>query len=113
MNAMLQRALLVLMAIVLLAGTSPVMADAETTGSPDASDTQMVSLFDGKTLTGWHKPFTWGEASVENGEIVLKADKKFFLVSDKTYGDFTLTAELFVTDPPSRRSVLTYSGGEK
>ncbi len=53
-------------------------------------------LFDGKTLTGWHNPYTWGEAEVTDGEIHLKADKKFFLVTDKTYGDFIFEGDVFL-----------------
>ncbi|MHC4252249.1 MAG: family 16 glycoside hydrolase [Planctomycetota bacterium] len=35
-----------------------------------------VALCDGKTLTGWQKPYTRGEASAGKGEIVFKAGKK-------------------------------------
>ena len=60
------------------------------------------SLFDGKTLDGWHNPYDWGEAWVEDGAIALKADKKFFLVADKQYSDFTLELEIML--PPEGKS---------
>ncbi len=53
-----------------------------------------VSLFDGKTLNGWYNPYDWGEASVVDGEIRLVANRKFFLVSKKSYGDFVFEAEI-------------------
>lgn len=55
-----------------------------------------VDLFDGKSTKGWSNPFEWGEVKVEDGEIRLKADRKFFLVTEKTYGDFILEVELKV-----------------
>jgi hypothetical protein len=55
-------------------------------------------LFDGKTLDGWHNPYTWGKAEVVNGEIHLKSDKKFFLVTDKTYGDFIFEGEVLLPE---------------
>ena len=60
------------------------------------------ALFDGKTLDGWHNPYKWGEAWVEDGAIALKANKKFFLVTDKKYSDFTFEAELML--PPTGKS---------
>lgn len=53
-------------------------------------------LFDGKTLAGWTNPYAWGTAEVVDGEIHLKADKKFFLVTAKTYGDFILEGEVLL-----------------
>lgn len=60
------------------------------------------ALFDGKTLDGWHNPYDWGEAWVEDGAIALRADKKFFLVADNQYGDFTLELEVML--PPEGKS---------
>ncbi len=53
-------------------------------------------LFNGKDLTGWTNPYDRGEAWVEDGVICLKADKKFFLVTEKTYGDFELEAQIML-----------------
>lgn len=55
-------------------------------------------LFDGETLDGWVKPYDWGEMWVEDGEIRLRGDKKFFLVTEETYGDFILEADVLVPD---------------
>ena len=57
-----------------------------------------TSLFDGKTLEGWSNPFEWGEVSVEQNEIVLRGDRKYFLVSDAVYKDFELETEVFVPE---------------
>jgi hypothetical protein len=59
-----------------------------------AQDDGFVSLFDGKSTTGWKNPYTWGEAVVVNGEIHLKGDKKWFLVTEKTYSDFIFEGEV-------------------
>lgn len=57
---------------------------------------EWIELFDGKTLNGWIKPFDWGEAWVEDGEIRLRGDKKFFLVYDRVFRDFELEVEVNV-----------------
>lgn len=67
-----------------------------------AASSKSKALFDGKTLKGWHNPYDWGEAWVEKGAIALKADKKFFLVTDKQYADFTFEAEIML--PPEGKS---------
>ena len=59
-----------------------------------------TTLFDGKTLAGWKNPYEWGEAWVEEGEIRLKASKKFFLVTEKSYSDFIFEAEILM--PPGK-----------
>lgn len=53
-------------------------------------------LFDGKTLDGWRNPYEWGKAEVVDGEIHLKADRKFFLVTEKPYSDFVFEGEVKV-----------------
>jgi hypothetical protein len=55
-------------------------------------------LFDSKTLTGWKNPYSWGKSDVVNGEIHLTADKKFFLVTEKTYSNFVFEGEVLL--PP-------------
>lgn len=55
-------------------------------------------LFDGKTLSGWKNPYTWGEAKVVDGVIELSADKKFFLVTEKTYGDFVFEGDVLLPE---------------
>ena len=55
-------------------------------------------LFDGESLRGWVKPFDWGQATVEEGAIHLRGGKKFFLVSEKTFGDFILELDAWLDE---------------
>lgn len=59
-----------------------------------------VALFDGKTLDGWKNPYTWGESKVVDGEIHLTGDKKFFVITEKTYSDFVFEGEVLL--PPGK-----------
>lgn len=59
-----------------------------------------VALFDGKTLNGWKNPYKWGKSEVINGEIHLTGDKKFFVITEKTYGDFVFEGEVLL--PPGK-----------
>jgi hypothetical protein len=68
--------------------------------SPAASADGWVSLFDGKTLNGWRNPYTWGESKVVGHEVHLTADKKFFLVTEKSYTDFVFEVDIFL--PPGK-----------
>ncbi|QDT65067.1 3-keto-disaccharide hydrolase [Calycomorphotria hydatis] len=77
--------------LLLMAAFYPAMLLAE-----EADDTGFVPLFDGETTKGWSNPFDWGEVWVEDGAINLRADKKFFLVTDKTFSDFILEAEIML-----------------
>ena len=68
--------------------------------SPAASADGWVSLFDGKTLNGWRNPYTWGESKVVGHEVHLTADKKFFLVTEKSYTDFVFEVDIVL--PPGK-----------
>ena len=68
---------------------SQVVADEK---APDG----FTPLFDGQTMAGWTNPYTWGKAEVVNGEIHLTADQKFFLVTEKQYGDFIFEADILL-----------------
>lgn len=57
-----------------------------------------VPLFDGKTLTGWKNPYEWGKVEVVNGEIHLTGEKKFFVVTEKTYGDFIFEGDILLPE---------------
>ena len=63
-----------------------------------AEDDGFVSLFDGKTLTGWTNPYTHGKAEVVDGEIRLTAESKFFLVTEKSYTDFIFEGEILLPE---------------
>lgn len=62
------------------------------------NDDGFVPLFDGKTLEGWNNPYKWGEVKVVDGEIHLTGDRKFFLVTDETYGDFIFEGEVLLPE---------------
>ena len=68
--------------------------------SPAASADGWVALFDGKTLNGWRNPYTWGESKVVGNEVHLTADKKLFLVTEKSYTDFVFEVDIFL--PPGK-----------
>ena len=74
---------------------------------------QWKDLFNGTSLDGWHNPYEWGQASVKNGEIRLTARKKFFLVSDETYGDFVFEAEVKLPDKHSNSGLQFRSHAKK
>jgi hypothetical protein len=64
------------------------------------------SLFDGSTLAGWTNPYEWGEAWVEEGEIRLRADRKFFLVTDQRFDNFVFEGELMLPDTISNSGIM-------
>ncbi len=64
----------------------------------ETSDATWQPLFDGTSLTGWHNPYDWGEVWVEDGEIRMLADKKFFLVTERAYKDFIFEGEIFMPE---------------
>ena len=74
--------------------TPPCQAAEPAAATPQ--DDGMTPLFDGQTLNGWKNPYQWGKQEVVNGEIHLTADKKFFLVTEKTYGDFVFEGEVLL-----------------
>jgi hypothetical protein len=84
----------------LLALVTLSLATAPLAAAPAPSADGFVALFDGKTLNGWRNPYTWGEAKVVGQEVQLTADKKFFLVTEKSYGDFVFEVDIFL--PPGK-----------
>ena len=70
-------------------------------------------IFDGKTLDGWHNPFEWGETKVVDGEIHLIAQKKFFLMSDKVYGDYEFEAQVRLPEGKSNSGFMARGQEEK
>lgn len=71
------------------------------------------SLFDGRTLAGWHNPYDWGEAWAEGGELRLRGAKKFFLVANERFRDFVLEAEVMLPDAASNSGIQFRSHVEK
>lgn len=69
-------------------------------------DGEWRSLFDGRTLDGWYNPYEWGRAWVENGEIRLMADQKFFLVTEEEFDDFVFEGEVMLPDTASNAGFM-------
>ncbi|MEM9366096.1 MAG: family 16 glycoside hydrolase, partial [Planctomycetota bacterium] len=65
-----------------------------------------VPLFNGGNLHGWRNPYPHGSAKVVNGEIHLTGDKKFFLVTEKSYTNFRLCAEIHLPSGPANSGVM-------
>lgn len=86
--------------LILLATAATTLAD-----TPRPLD-GFVPLFNGNDLTGWRNPYEWGEAKVVDGEIHLKANKKFFLVTEQKYGDFELQVELKLPEGKANSGVM-------
>ena len=65
-----------------------------------AEENGFVSLFNGKDMAGWTNPYEWGEIEVVDGEIHLTGEKKFFVITDKSYSDFVFEADILL--PPGK-----------
>jgi len=63
-------------------------------------------LFDGKTTDGWYNPYEWGKVTVEEGELRLTANRKFFLVTRERFGDFVFEGEVKVPDGPANSGFM-------
>ncbi len=63
-------------------------------------------LFDGQSLTGWTNPYDWGKAWTEEGQILLQAERKFFLVTERTYRDFIFEAEVQMPEGDSNSGFM-------
>jgi hypothetical protein len=74
-------------------------APAPAPAAPAAASAEgFTPLFDGKTLTGWTNPYTFGKAEVVNGEIHLTAEKKFFLTTEKNYSNFVFEGDVHLPE---------------
>ena len=86
--------------------TTPALpADGEA-GFAAMVDRGYTPLFNGTDLSGWRNPYPHGEATVVNGEIHLKADKKFFLVTEQAYDDFRVSVEIHLPEGPANSGVM-------
>jgi putative membrane-bound dehydrogenase-like protein len=59
-----------------------------------------VSLFDGKTLTGWECDAAWWRVEageIRGGSLTTKVPKNFFLATEKSYQNFDLRVKLRLT----------------
>jgi len=87
-NRMYRISLLTLASIVLMQ-----LGVAQPARAADESEPGFVSLFDGKTLTGWEgdeKGFRVENGAVVGGSLAAKVAHNDFLCSTKEYGDFEL-----------------------
>lgn len=87
-------------------------AAAPADGAPPSSSAEWTPLFDGATTDGWSNPYEWGEAWVEDGAIHLRADEKFFLVTDDTYGDFVFEGQVRLPDRESNSGFMVRANVE-
>lgn len=78
-----------------------------------AEEDGFTALFDGKTLTGWKNPYDWGQAEVVDGEIRLTADKKFFLVTEKSFSDFIFEGEVHLPEGKANSGFMFRAHVEK
>jgi Domain of Unknown Function (DUF1080) len=92
--------LLVSLAVVLpAAAEAPAKpAPAAPAAAPATAADGFVPLFDGKTLTGWTNPYSYGKFEVANGEIHLTAEKKFFLCTEKSYANFVFEGDVHLPE---------------
>lgn len=76
------------------------------TSAAGSSREGWTPLFDGQTLAGWRNPYEWGKAWAEDGQILLQADKKFFLTTEKPYRDFIFEAEVKMPEGESNSGFM-------
>ena len=85
----------------------PACSDTGEAQDQDAtSESDWTTLFNGENLDGWTNPYEWGEAWVEDEVIHLRADDKFFLVTEETYGDFVFEGEVRLPDRESNSGFM-------
>ncbi|MFB6271632.1 MAG: DUF1080 domain-containing protein [Salinibacter sp.] len=96
-----------MLSVVLLSAAFVFVGCQQSSDSSDAAaEKDWTVLFDGQSLEGWHNPYDWGKAEVVDDEIHLKADKKFFLVTEDTYDDFVFEGEVRVPDRESNSGFM-------
>ncbi len=86
--------------------TSPVSSTNAQDGFDELTSRGYTPLFNGRDLTGWRNPYSYGEAKVVDGEIHLQAEKKFFLVTEKKYSDFRLSVDIHLPEGPANSGVM-------
>jgi hypothetical protein len=86
--------------------TNMLLLDDAKPSTPVAAG-EWTALFDGKTLNGWTNPYTWGKATVVDGEIHLTTTKsKFFLTTAKQYADFIFEVEVKMPEGKSNSGFM-------
>ncbi len=96
-----------LLTVLLIAALGlPACGPSGSEAPPDATASGWTPLFDGATLDGWTNPYDWGEAWVEDSTIHLRADEKFFLVTDTTFRDFVFEGAVRLPDRESNSGFM-------
>jgi len=90
-----------------------VLALSWAAGAAEPGQEGWKPLFDGQTLAGWENPYDWGKAWVEDGEIQLQADKKFFLTPERPYRDFIFEAEVKMPEGDANSGFMVRCHGAK
>jgi hypothetical protein len=72
-----------------------------------------VPLFDGKTTAGWKNAYDWGEVAVADGEIHLTGEKKFFVMTEKSYGDFIFEGDVHLPEGQANSGFMFRAHVEK
>ncbi len=67
-----------------------------------------VDLFNGKDLSGWKNVYPYGVCKVVDGEIHMTGDRKFFLTTEKRFGDFELEVEIMLPEVGPANSGVMY-----
>ena len=78
-----------------------------------ADEAGFVPLFDGKTTTGWKNAYDWGTIEVKDGEMHLTGEKKFFVVTEKQYGDFIFEGDVHLPEGPANAGFMFRAHAEK
>ena len=60
----------------------------------------------GDDLSNWTNPYTYGESKLVDGEIHLTAEKKFFLATKESFGDFVFEAEIHLPEGPANSGIM-------
>jgi len=63
-------------------------------------------LFDGFNTDSWKNPYDFGNVKVVAGEIHLEANKKFFLATKETFGDFHFSGEVKLPEGPANSGFM-------
>lgn len=79
---------------------------SDSSNSSAATAEDWTVLFEGESLEGWQNPYDWGQAEVVDGQIHLRADEKFFLITEDTYSDFVFEGEVRVPDRESNSGFM-------
>lgn len=73
--------------------------------SPAKKTTEWHNLVDGD-LSQWKNPYSYGEAKLIDGEVHLKADKKFFMVTKEKFANFIYEGEIHLPEGKANSGMM-------